>query len=260
MRPPRGSVRGVTFAPRSWQLVQRGIALTIAVMVAGLLRDPNREHLIPRDVFVSLLEGCVLVTSLVAIVAGALDRPLERADTVATSIAGWLGLLYVPVLSATAAFMKVGSWGCGTAMFRALSRVNGLITLCLGAAALLVACALWRDRDRRRAWRCAGLVVAMAVSVPALGLVLDRDRTKPTAFRGCYANQKTVIGAVEMYQLDRNRKVTALSPAMWETLRSGGYLQSIPLDSDLRSPESTANYQITAGGNGIRCSRHGAIQ
>jgi len=77
----------------------------------------------------------------------------------------------------------------------------------------------------------------------------------------CFANQKTLMGAVEMYSLDFNTNVEALTPEFLEELRDEGYLQSIPDDPGVGSG-SSGNYVILPSHRDpwIACLRHGAIQ
>jgi hypothetical protein len=77
--------------------------------------------------------------------------------------------------------------------------------------------------------------------------------------RGCYSNQKTLVGAIEMYNLDKNTKRAPLDAAFFAALKSGGYLQSIP-DDPGQGPGSSGHYRITSAGNGITCEIHGRIQ
>jgi hypothetical protein len=77
--------------------------------------------------------------------------------------------------------------------------------------------------------------------------------------RACYANQKTVVGAMEMYNLDKNTKRTTLDAAFFLSLKSGGYLQSIPQDPG-EGPGTSGNYKDTSANNGIKCVLHGSIQ
>lgn len=102
-----------------------------------------------------------------------------------------------------------------------------------------------------------GLMAGMGV------LMLPQYRpsyaNKGRSFRACYANQKTVVGAMEMYNLDKNTKRTVLDASFFQDLKSGGYLQSIPQDPGY-GPGTSTNYQATESNNGIKCMNHGSIQ
>ncbi|MBI4865034.1 MAG: hypothetical protein HY815_32965 [Candidatus Riflebacteria bacterium] len=77
-------------------------------------------------------------------------------------------------------------------------------------------------------------------------------------FRACYANQKTVAGAIEMYNLDKNTKAPKLDQALFETLKKEGYLQAIPSDPG-QGPDTWSHYQMVDSGSGITCSVHGSV-
>jgi len=95
--------------------------------------------------------------------------------------------------------------------------------------------------------------VLAAIAVPNFKAARERANT-----RACYANQKTVAGAMEMYNLDKNTKRTDLS-GMWSALKSGGYLQSVPNDPG-SGTGSSAQYSYTGSGNGVKCGVHSTIQ
>jgi prepilin-type N-terminal cleavage/methylation domain-containing protein len=98
--------------------------------------------------------------------------------------------------------------------------------------------------------------VLAAIAVPNFRAARERANT-----RACYANQKTIAGAVEMYNLDKNTRRSDIGVASFmQSLVSGGYLQSIPNDPGQGGTATVANYAYTAGGNGIKCGIHGAIQ
>jgi prepilin-type N-terminal cleavage/methylation domain-containing protein len=96
--------------------------------------------------------------------------------------------------------------------------------------------------------------VLAAIAVPNFKAARERANT-----RACYANQKTVVGAMEMYNLDKNTKRTTLDPGFFQSLKSGGYLQSVPQDPG-QGPGSSSNYKDTNANNGIKCGIHGSIQ
>lgn len=96
--------------------------------------------------------------------------------------------------------------------------------------------------------------VLAAIAVPNFKAARERANT-----RACYANQKTVVGAMEMYNLDKNTKIALIDSTLFTALKSGGYLQSIPQDPGQGS-SSSSHYKETASGNGIKCEIHGTIQ
>ncbi len=88
--------------------------------------------------------------------------------------------------------------------------------------------------------------------------------------RACWANQKTLAGALEMYALDFNVQPKVFTPKLAQTLKDNGYLQSIPRDPGFRSEANKAgHYQLIENpfpedktyGNDrrIMCIKHGVI-
>ena len=95
--------------------------------------------------------------------------------------------------------------------------------------------------------------VLAAIAVPNFRAARERANT-----RACYANQKTIAGAVEMYNLDNNDNAKNLQEIK-EALVTGGYLQALPQDPG-QGGDSFNNYTLTDTNNGITCSSHGPIQ
>jgi type II secretion system protein G len=96
--------------------------------------------------------------------------------------------------------------------------------------------------------------VLAAIAVPNFKAARERANT-----RACYANQKTIVGAMEMYNLDKNTRRALLDGPFFNDLKSGGYLQSVPQDPGF-GPGSSDKYKETGSGNGISCVNHGSIQ
>ncbi len=92
-----------------------------------------------------------------------------------------------------------------------------------------------------------------AIAVPNFRSARERANT-----RACFANQKTIAGAVEMYNLDNNCRRTDIGMQFMAELVKGGYLQCVPNDPGL-GPNSGSNYFFTEDGNGIGCRLHGTI-
>lgn len=74
-----------------------------------------------------------------------------------------------------------------------------------------------------------------AVAVTNFQVARERSNT-----RAGYANQKTVVGAMEMYCLDKTPKRQTIDPEFFKSLQAAGYLQSIPPDPD-SDPGSETN-------------------
>ena len=117
-------------------------------------------------------------------------------------------------------------------------------------------------RPRRRwALRFVEVVIVIAIIGVLAAIAVPNFKTchEGGPIRACYANQKTVVGAIEMYNLDKNTKRTTLDAAFFQDLKSGGYLQSIPNDPR-QGPGTSDHYRLSDSGNGICCTLHGAIQ
>lgn len=97
-------------------------------------------------------------------------------------------------------------------------------------------------------------LVALAVPNFSTGC---RRRSSP---RQCFMNQKTIAGAVEMYNLDYNTNVTGLSPRFAESLVRLGYIQDYPTDPHPEGQQPGQYVMVNLSGNGIACTRHGGIQ
>ena len=88
-----------------------------------------------------------------------------------------------------------------------------------------------------------------------LGCIANSGRTKQ---RACFANIKTLCGAIEMYELDHNIDVHEVSEELLEKLLANGYLQTPPLCPYSRNPDSWRNYRFASNGE-IFCIHHGFI-
>lgn len=75
----------------------------------------------------------------------------------------------------------------------------------------------------------------------------------PLDLRRCFATQRLLAGAVELYNLDHNLAVVEIP---WKPLVQEGYLARLPVDAG-GPPGSHVRYQLTGAGGGLRCSRHG---
>ena len=96
--------------------------------------------------------------------------------------------------------------------------------------------------------------VLAAIAVPNFRAARERANT-----RACYANQKTIAGALEMYNLDNNTKIATLDKGVGEKLKTGGYLQSL-VDDPGQGQDTFGDYIFVNAGNGIECNVHGPIQ
>ncbi|MBI3892511.1 MAG: hypothetical protein HY303_13390 [Candidatus Wallbacteria bacterium] len=80
---------------------------------------------------------------------------------------------------------------------------------------------------------------------------------EPTEKRQCLANQRTLAGAIEMYNLDFNTKTERIDSELLAKLVKGGYLQRA-FDDPGQGPGSSSHYVLTQSGSGISCTVHGS--
>jgi len=95
--------------------------------------------------------------------------------------------------------------------------------------------------------------VLSAIAVPNFKSARGRAN-----IRACFANQKTIAGAIEMFNLDKNMNVGHIDASLLNKLVEEGYLQSVPSDPG-QGASSSQNYRWVDDGNGIECSQHGSI-
>ncbi len=102
-----------------------------------------------------------------------------------------------------------------------------------------------------------GIVIAIigvlsAIAVPSFAKARARAN-----MRACHANQKTISGAVEMYNMDNGVSVTTLDEALANELVAGGYLTAKVNDPG-GGRNSFNHYQLTEENSGITCTEHGS--
>ena len=102
----------------------------------------------------------------------------------------------------------------------------------------------------------------------ALGVLQKKALNLPTDMKplypvyranayACWANQKTIAGALEMYNLDMNTSVSKLDGHMFNKLKEHKYLRTIPKDPGYGS-DSSCHYKLSPDGD-IYCTHHGFI-
>jgi competence protein ComGC len=119
----------------------------------------------------------------------------------------------------------------------------------------------WREFALKKLPIVAGSTLTMCVIIVTIIFMNNCKRARNNAnIRACYANQKTLAGALEMYNLDKNTKRTDMGLSFCQALVSGGYLRSIPNDPGQGGIATVADYQFTSSPNNIKCKIHGGIQ
>jgi len=92
--------------------------------------------------------------------------------------------------------------------------------------------------------------VLAAIAVPSFTAVRIKSNR-----RACHANQKTILGALEMYNLDEGKALVISGNTELDLLKNGKYLQSRPTDPGCSGSD---NYRSDAVGN-VWCQMHGNI-
>lgn len=103
--------------------------------------------------------------------------------------------------------------------------------------------AYWRDRKRMEVYRqLSGLEAAPAAAAP---LVETVRYNLPAGYGQAFVESPGMAARIPDW--------------LWQDLKNGGYLQSIPEDPGF-GPATEHNYCLTSWGNGITCLSHGEIQ
>jgi hypothetical protein len=98
-----------------------------------------------------------------------------------------------------------------------------------------------------------------------VGVMMPGAHSRPPSerafLRACFATQRTLTAALEMYELDHGTRVDDLDAPTLEAFRDQSYLQTIPTDPGV-GPESTENYFLYRAPRGrpqVMCLRHGFV-
>jgi len=114
------------------------------------------------------------------------------------------------------------------------------------------------QRRKRKGFTLIELMIVIAIIgvLAAIAVPNFRQARKKSNQRACYANQKTILGALEMYNLDTGQAITIADNTQLDTLRNEKYLQATPTDPGCTG---SANYRSDAAGN-VWCLMHGNIE
>ena len=102
------------------------------------------------------------------------------------------------------------------------------------------------------------IVISIIGVLAAIAIPNFRTARQKSNQRACYANQKTILGALEMFNLDTGEQMTIVSGSNLDKLVAQKYLQSLPKDPGCAS-KAEKNYNSDADGQ-IWCSYHGTIE
>jgi len=102
------------------------------------------------------------------------------------------------------------------------------------------------------------IVISIIGVLAAIAIPNFRQARFKSNQRACYANQKTILGALEMYNLDTGENLTVNNGENLDKLKNERYLQAVPMDPGCKS-KGAANYNSDAVGN-VWCLMHGSIE
>lgn len=175
-----------------------------------------------------------------------MDESLASKARPAATRAGNLSALLAGI---SVAVGLSGTWMPGSADIAAMGLVVALVLaivgLCLepGARAALLGFRI----------AASGLLVGIALSSSSGRHHHDTRRVEK---RACYANQRTIGAAVELYNLATSTRRLELDEQFVRDLVNGGYLSSLP-DDPGQGADSSGNYQFSTEVGGVTCVVHG---
>ncbi len=100
------------------------------------------------------------------------------------------------------------------------------------------------------------IVISIIGVLAAIAIPNFRQARKKSNQRACYANQKTILGALEMYNLDTGNALTISGITELQLLRDQKYLQAAPKDPGCSDSD---DYRSDSVGN-VWCTFHGNIE
>ncbi len=246
---------GLGTVPAAWHGKSPGLEILVALLV------------VDRLVAIALLSVPALVLEGMAprdAVATAWDRAGPPGWALWTAGSACLVLLLAAALAPTPfvgmAWSRLGSLRFPELLFAAPALLGAAVAHALLAMSWATVDETRRGPDRPRPGTL-GVAVRAGLAFAFFGAFVATMQTNREYAnrRACFANQKTIAGALEMYALDMNVPVPAYGAAIRKELTRNGYLCHVPQDPG-QGAESEDHYVVvptSVTDNGILCLYHG---
>lgn len=111
-------------------------------------------------------------------------------------------------------------------------------------------------KNKRKAFTLIELMIVISIIgvLAAIAIPNFRNARYKANKQSCHATQRTILGAIEMYNLDTGENMIVQSREDLAKLVKERYLQSVPEDPGCRTGKD--NFQSDAVGN-VWCKYHG---
>ncbi|PKL50841.1 MAG: hypothetical protein CVV42_02205 [Candidatus Riflebacteria bacterium HGW-Riflebacteria-2] len=97
--------------------------------------------------------------------------------------------------------------------------------------------------------------IFVAIAIPSGG----RRNHHQARMKACFANQRVIMGAIEMYNMDNNEFMRHMDETALKSLIEGRYLKSMPNCPAYPPGQYVSDGDISQDGT-IRCTVHGSVE